>query len=483
MKIRKICVRTTAALGLVLAAVLRIGSNLLSDSSRNLESFYGSSFRCVGDLNNKHLWQQRTCLFEDVCTTDGRTLIFFEQPDIALPKLSYQGSLLTDFPKPFLGLRAAEHVNCATCTDCMKCTQPETCEPIKYGRICQSAVDFDHSMHIAIETHFDEKPVKWVTDPAVYFAKFVPSNYGHIIGDDLLPMYSAAKMFGFDPRRTQFIALEHHSQDPYTQKWDARLYSRLSIFPMKGMNAMLDGLKEGSKLCFKKLVVGTSGLGMKLLHGRGQQLSELREHIVNSYPKRCSRKQRITLLSKIGRRNWINVVAVSRHLHLAFPNIEIVHLEAGNEEAYSGVTEWDKQVEIMLCTTVYVAIAGGASFVGLFLPEGASAILIDYFDPVRGEGGEVEPFYWNNMPWIYDIHYPVKLSNIDLESIPSRCGSAQDVSNCSHEEFYLHNDVNTSTTIMASLVYSALIRSEKSFKMGSETFDKRHALLYTDLQE
>ena len=118
------------------------------------------------------------------------------------------------------------------------------------------------------------------------------------------------------------------------------------------------------------------------------------------------------------------------------------------------------------------------SFVGLFLPAGANAILIDFFDPVSGRGGEIESFYWNSMPWIHDIHYPVQLSDIVLGSLPSGCGSIHNVSMCSRDEFYLYNDVRTSSTVMTSLVYSALIRVEETFGFHN-TFDRVHAAKFT----
>lgn len=381
------------------------------------------------------------------------------------------GTSDVDFPDPLVGLRAAESPNCAVCNDCAHCIQPELCKPKKYAGLCVTDVDLEHrlSVRTAAEQLVNSNDIYWVREPAVLYTPFVPDNYGHILADDLLSVFSALRVFGFNPRESRLIQTHRKPNDEFTLKWEARLHSLLSQFQVQGLNELTgmstippENHDTRVKVCFKKLVAGTAALGMKSLRGRYQELHALRSHLLRSpnigrhLPR--PRAHLITLMSKVGRRKWLNAKETAEHLRNMFPSIEVIELRAGNEETHdeSDISSWDLQLSVLLRTSLFISIEGCVSFNGFFLPQGAAAILIDFFNPETGKGKTMNPHFWNSMPHVLDMHYPVQKEDVDFGSIPSGCASGTNLSKCTRDEFEMFNDISTSMPVMTQLVLVGL---------------------------
>ena len=75
----------------------------------------------------------------------------------------------------------------------------------------------------------------------------------------------------------------------------------------------------------------------------------------------------------------------------------------------------DRQVSVMQTCTVFVSPCGGVSINALFLPRGAAAVFVDYWDPARRRPAQMEGYLWNYLGHFRDLHYPMKESEVHLE--------------------------------------------------------------------
>lgn len=115
-------------------------------------------------------------------------------------------------------------------------------------------------------------------------------------------------------------------------------------------------------------------------------------------------KQRITILNKRGKRSIANLDEMYLFLKMTFPTIdvELITLKA--------LGSWSSEISYLRETTVLITTSGSIGLSALFLPPGATVILVDTYDLQREMHVGQDEVLWDSLGHVNILHYPfVKL--------------------------------------------------------------------------
>jgi hypothetical protein len=97
------------------------------------------------------------------------------------------------------------------------------------------------------------------------------------------------------------------------------------------------------------------------------------------------------------------------HLRQAFPDYEIDAIQL------TDLGGWKKELSYLLDTTVLITPCGGVSMSAMFLPHGASLIVVDYWDVKKNNTGGMEEKLWTNLGYIRPFHYQFTENEVVLD--------------------------------------------------------------------
>ncbi|GAA6060575.1 hypothetical protein JCM10212_006810 [Sporobolomyces blumeae] len=289
---------------------------------------------------------------------------------------------------------------------------------------------------------------------AVLQEAYWPENFGHSMGDDFLPAYRLVKSFGSWDRADAQIIMHPPCSMRDMPEQGCRNHDALAPLlldrPLETNETSLFTSARGRPVCFRNLYVGTKMLGMSLPseHVWPGFVDELRVGAgldITQRPKR----QRISIFLKHGRRTVLNYKEVENHLRDRF-KVEVDLIDPAKLSLAD-------QIKYMHETTVVVSPCGGISFSSMFLPPGASAIFIDYWDTHWNASGQMERFIYTNKDDLTPFYYPVEKEEVLFDrSVIPEWGNPED------DYMVYRNWANLTVNLerMERYVLSALINAE-----------------------
>jgi hypothetical protein len=278
-------------------------------------------------------------------------------------------------------------------------------------------------------------------DITILYHPHYPSNLGHIIGDDLFPLFNMMSSFGVLVNDAQLII--SRSCDTIFKNNQKKIELCYHF-----MNMLIPGLSNkpflaatqpdfGEKLgvqsdiiCFENVI---TGIGLNSAH--------------------TPKKHRITVSIKNGKRGLANYKELISHLKLHFPNVEIDAIELRS------LGSWKNELKYLQDTSVLITPCGGVSMSAMFLPHNSALIIVDYFNVKKNEAVGMEDRLWSNLGYIRPYHYPFVKEEVVLDPKYNR-NEYQDMRD--------YGQVNVNLQRMTTIVQSALRHVENFMVMGIE---------------
>ena len=312
----------------------------------------------------------------------------------------------------------------------------------------------------------------------VHTAALQPENFGHAIGDDIMPVYQLLLRFGlFRPDvlalYTQNRTCEDVTFDQQTRLRGcprlAKLFSYLTTTPIAAVGVSppfvkvspaTQGASAPRVVCVQHLLAGSMRSGMRATHVPSEW-DGLIEHIVQgAAPDEAAARplsQRIILVDKDGRRRITNLDPLANYLRAVFQiPVDIV--------STLPQMPLPAQVARLRTYSVMVSPCGGISFAAAFMAPGSSAVFTGFWDPVANSTRQMEQHIWNKGLALRDFYYPTHGSDVTVR-VPELGGPERnwyDKINLS-QRYRDYGDVTVSLPHMARVVYDALYSAERAF--------------------
>lgn len=289
----------------------------------------------------------------------------------------------------------------------------------------------------------------------VAFRSFWAENFGHALGDDIMPAYSLMKAFGLITDDVQLMTIgpccdtlvPYHGMDGYERAKRnlhdmTKLISRYSFadtstgaFFSKRTPHASNTPAQKRYTCMRHLLAGHANLGIgfdrdfawssfieaALCRARGVW-PEAWDALGSPDPG----KRLIIILKKAGRRRVLNHDALVEELRERFSD--------SSKESFLGTVDvlavdpgsLSLAEQIALCQQADLVITpcGGISFFASFLPQGKAAIFIGYWDTGSNRSENMEGFLWRYVTRQHAFFYDVKKEEITIlpPGDPTRAG-------------------------------------------------------------
>jgi len=256
-------------------------------------------------------------------------------------------------------------------------------------------------------------------DTAMLWETVSPSSFGHLLVDNIIPIFIIIRTFELEIESMQIILMancdEHFNTVRNGQsnaaKWCKHLLeSRGLMSPgmtrnkVRSISEFLHETRklQKSKILFKKVVLGGGGLAMWLQlqeaahtekyadegrrdsRGYGIYFRQLQQHfyrqhgiVENSVPS-CSESPVIVILDKhggregnteVGERRIANIDSLTDWIGQDFSSAKVLKIDFQP-------LSWESQLRVLSKTSIFIAPPGSSSFRMLFLPKGAYAIIL-----------------------------------------------------------------------------------------------------------
>ncbi|KAI5477587.1 glycosyltransferase family 61 protein [Pseudohyphozyma bogoriensis] len=317
-------------------------------------------------------------------------------------------------------------------------------------------VRIDRDSGLTPSFKFNELPQDAWWAPAettVLTEAFWPENFGHALGDDYLPVYRLAKSFSLWSRDIGVIFHPSCARRDDPLRGCSHHSEIAPLLLSRPVETDISDLwpADDSPVCFKNLLVGTRELGMGY---SGESwpgfVAEMKKYVgVPEFPK--LKKQKISIFLKRGRRTLLNYEELRDHLVKRFE----VEVELKDPSEFS----LEEQIAWMQSTSVVVSPCGGVSFSAIFLPPGASAIFVDYWNANWNSTAQMERHIYSYNSLVTPFYYPLEFGDLSYDplKLPEEAKKS---------DFVLYRDyvnVNVSLERMERYVLAALLQAEVSF--------------------
>lgn len=359
-----------------IAAVVSTSTAVKTAFLQELQSA-GSFFsyhRCVGWDNTKTAWKKRTCHLKNVCYLRETADWHYVNRHGSAVRADDLSVSLSPLKRVAGGGSSGKQFS-------IKSVPATAATDLIYPRLPRKT-----GVHILYESYNAE-------------------NFGHFLGDELLPLYQAADLFGFANQLNDVQMMRWIDDEPHNiactmvddkSKCEANynaLFPLLSKRPLQRMTA------DNASFCVTDLIVGVgmltdhcadlTGHGRwrdtepNCNHGLAQQFWRFRGHLVsNARSLRRARARRVRALR--GNVTTAAIVVCTRRT-----GNKLYRLPSNYEEVMRQVAATlnqtialvdmaslpiDEQIRLVSHAKLLASPAGGASFIGLFLPKGAAMI-------------------------------------------------------------------------------------------------------------
>jgi hypothetical protein len=385
-------------------------------------NFTRSFHKCVG----WDTWESRTCYFKNLCFIDSTWYYFTDESSHTITSESFMKTSISTFT-------STKYKVIPWGPKLIKMKEIQNLEQYPYYK----------QLHFIYEAYNGE-------------------NIGHVIGDELIPIFRALSLFGLEKFSSELQMIYHIPAVPMEGSCDGEtmksnesfrknckrnyevLPKLLTDFPLKRLN-----YNSKEEFCVSDLAVGigmlTDHCKDASVHGRLTQESSMcnigmsnsiwdfRSHVLNRILLNDTKTNDfyITVMMRTDGKRWpsntedllsvMNQTAIKWNIKLLIIN-EIHKLTL------------KEQLEIMKNTIVLITTSGGSSFIGLFLPKGSSMILVSPMDSLLD-------FHF----WEYVSHTKVQYIQHDAHDDQSWRGhlnvpTFQNKMNEAMEDFYVFFD-------------------------------------------
>lgn len=366
-----------------------------------------SKFYCIGGRGRLGAQNDRSCRFQNICYKPSTNQWqFYQDPKERLVVLLDQGVIIEDFPAEFLNLRSMGNP-----------TDAQWWSPT----IVKSAAGIPASAFVPR------------VDPAkpnvnVLYHPHYPSNMGHVIGDDLFPIFNLMSSFGMLVTDAQLIISRDCGRifannpkkaeqcDFFLKMLIPGLSSKEYLAAtapdfMSRVRGAAAPAGDSDLVCFEQLLAGNGPWGFQQSLGKAPSWWSYHAFYLNNLginPNRTPKKHRITVSIKKGKRALANNDELVTYLKQKFPTYEIDALELRT------LGGWKNELEYLLDTSILITPCGGVSMSAMFLPHNSAMVIVDYFNLRKNVSFGMEERLWTNLGFVRPYHYPFTIDEVEL---------------------------------------------------------------------
>ena len=357
-----------------------------------------SRFFCIGGRGRLKAQNDRSCRFQNICYRPSTNKwLFYQNPEEKLVVLLDEGEIISEFPEQFLNARSMGN--------------PQDAQWWSPSIVKEA----DGIPSSAFAARVDpSKP-----NVNVLYHPHYPSNMGHVIGDDLFPIFNLMSSFGMLVSDAQFI-ITRDCEKIFPKS--AKKAKQCDFF----LNMLLPGVTDkkylaatqkdfvekvrGSEssgdsdlVCFEQLLVGNGPWGFQQSLGKAPSWWAYHAFYLNNLginPQRTPKKHRITVSIKKGKRALANNDELVAYLKEKFPTYEVDALEL------TSLGGWKNELNYLLDTSVLITPCGGVSMSAMFMPHNSALVIVDYFNLKKNVSFGMEERLWANLGYVRPFHYP-----------------------------------------------------------------------------
>ena len=333
--------------------------------------------------------QSRMCWFRDVCLTRDRQLLFYSDPSLPAEPIRVDAAIHAGFPSHLVNLRRY---------------LPSGGQAFYTVQLQRAAIPSD---------------AVWSTSPlhAIYH-QFWPENFGHVLGDDVYPVFQQMRRFGLsavrDVQVLGWLECSYSGHDNSSRQRACEntrsLFGTLSHQPWQHIDGFFasyttDSTDASALVCLEQVVMGH---GLNGMYWQGRDWPLFIEHINQHFPPdtQSTRPHALSILvtRKTNRRKVVNFDEMVDYLRQVF------HVPVDVWEPDQ--LPFDEQVRTVRQYSVLVTPCGGISFVSPFLYPGASVVYVDWFDASWNTTSQMEAYIWQHDPRLTRFHYQIRREDI-----------------------------------------------------------------------
>jgi hypothetical protein len=248
------------------------------------------------------------------------------------------------------------------------------------------------------------------------FQPLFPRNWGHALLDNIFPGFRALRLFGISNEeisKTEYVQYSS-CKDIFSNRVNVQecllMLKKVAIFATDESLLELGRLGKGKNVCFPSLVVG-SGKG-SFIESDGLMLKEWTEYTRNRFGANFSppdAERGICVMVKDGRRALLNYDVVLKSLNDAFPDKKIIPLRK-----FPKLSSADQIMHMDRCD-VLITPGGGISLIANYLRLGSTVIIVNFFDVIKNQTGIMDGGFFENLPWLNVLHYPLSKYEVTIE--------------------------------------------------------------------
>ncbi|CAF1204837.1 unnamed protein product [Didymodactylos carnosus] len=371
-----------------------------------------SSYSCTGNINREAEYRNRICLFRNVCYDKKKEVIVYYKPKNS-PKrpvlFEAKHGLIYDF---YFGKRGFVQLQGHS-------TKLNTWHPI------------------IVDEHIPLKNVKYLQSIHVLwnYWHLQEFNLGHLLWEDIASIYSS--MIRLNVYTKNVIVMNVNNRESKKRTIYSIFFSQILPSFVKKYVTFSDYMKQFHEefICFKNLLAG-GNIALfnsdKGILGQEKIYYDFRTIILKHHGvdlKRPPTRHLILLVNKShsewGERNGIatrrsiyNLNEIKSYLQKTYKNIEIKVVKLHR-------LSFPEQIKLMYKTTIIITPCGGISATIPFLPRGAHAIIMDFYNTKKhrgwnpGESGSMEGYVWNYFPHFKKLYYQVRDESDYIMDLPN----------------------------------------------------------------
>lgn len=357
-----------------------------------------SNFRCVGDNNNVKAFDTRSCVWMNVCyDTQKRDFLYYqkEKRPVLFDKNIGPISTFRYDNKGFVTLsRWLFHL-----------------DPFGPAIVYENPPSDEAQVHRLKNVH-----VIWKHSSQEF-------SLGHVLFEDFATIFYSFARLGTNRENSVLMHKYGVPNNIKFEKMERGFRPAITGNPSVSMNQYLHSFNKRF-VCFDYLqasspIIPFDPIAHSWNHGKEDLFYSFRNAILLSHdldPEKVPTRHKIIITNKqrsnfkAGRKRIIaNIDQLANFLKQEYPSISVE------------IVEWDLlpikgQLEKILDSTILITPCGGVSFIMPFLPNGAHAIVMDYFSDVKFESWRgveanqstsMEGAFWNHWWHFKTLYYQV----------------------------------------------------------------------------
>jgi hypothetical protein len=325
----------------------------------------------------------------------------------------------------------------------------------------------------------------------VYFVSHYAENFGHAIGDDILPAFALQSMFGLLTHDVKLLTPRDYAESagsvgsaahqrgrrflhdlgkilsdhPIGEMWNDTLYRPMVPSDPKS--------KDARHTCFTSLLAGQAKLGIH--RDKDRYFSSFADYMIArammKFPSvyaAATQKfsgQRVVIIRKKGRRAVLNIDELAEHIRKTF----LVPVDIINPAEI----KTQEQIAVMLTATLVITPAGGISFICPFVRARAPVIFVGHWSPTWNHSSQLERHDWEPARHVTDLYYDVHFSDITV--LPPA-----NLTNPGDHDYATYGAATVNLARMSRIVASGLLIAERELDIPAPSFSMASAQSFAD---